>query len=83
MVQMVCRAHAVLLCARETELAASADPACEPDAHQTADLQTCAVCDVWAEGEDSPDPFVPADVGEFDFCYGGAVGAGCCAGFCV
>ena len=33
-----------------------------------------------AEGDDAGDAFMAADVREFDGCYGGAVGAGGCAG---
>lgn len=39
--------------------------------------------DVGAQRDDPADPFVSADVWQFDFGYGVAVGAGCCAGFCV
>lgn len=32
------------------------------------------------KGDDAGDAFVAADMREFDGCYGGAIGAGCCAG---
>lgn len=71
MVQVIRAFHAVLLRSGQTELAAPADPTCESDAHETAELDVVATAR--SQCDDLSDSLVPADVREFDVCYRVAV----------
>jgi len=85
MVQMVRRRSvAVLLRPRQAVLAAPTDAAAEADADEFADADAgVGLCLSWAQRDDPPDAFVPADVRQLDCCDGLAVGAGSGAGFGV
>lgn len=83
MMQVISTLHTILFRPRKAEFTASTDPTREPDADQPAEFQPVGVRDVGTECDDLADPFVAADVGEFDLCYGVAVWTGCCAGFGV
>jgi hypothetical protein len=70
-----------LLSASETRSAAAAGSGVETYTDEGAEADGWVVLGkTGPEGDDSGDAFVAADVGEFDFCYGRAGGAGGCAG---
>jgi len=72
MVQMVRRRSvAVLLRPRQAVLAAPTDAAAEADADEFADADAgVGLCLSWAQRDDPPDAFVPADVRQLDCCDG-------------
>lgn len=81
--QVIRALDAILLRARETELAPPANPTREPNPNQPADFQRFTMRDTRAERNDAPNSLVPAYVRQLDLRDRVPIRSRCSTGFRV